>query len=131
MEAATEVFAAVFLAIVGLSHIAQPRAWIDFFIRLRSKGHPGVFVNGLLALGFGSIIVAFHNVWRGLPVVLTIIGWAQVLKGFLSLVAPQIALWGLSRVSMERAWQFRVGGLFALGVSALLWYIVLTRLGAS
>src|SRR3954465_14540319 len=125
MEAATEVFAAIFLAVVGVSPISQPRAWVDFFICLRSKGHAGVFVNGFLALGFGSIIVAFHNVWTGLPVVLTIIGWAQVLKGFVSFVAPQISLWGLSRISFERAWQFRVGGLFALGLSALLWYIVL------
>jgi hypothetical protein len=128
MELATEVFAALFLGIIGLSHLLQPRAWVDFFILLRSKGHAGVFVNGFLTLGFGSIIVAFHNVWSGLPVVLTLIGWAQVLKGFLSFVAPKIALWGFSRISVERTWQFRVGGIFALGVSALLWYVVLSRL---
>src|SRR5215212_7415401 len=102
MEAATEVFAAMFLLVVGLSHILQPRAWVDFFLCLRSKGHAGVFVNGFLALGFGSIIVAFHIVLTGLPAVLTIIGWAQVLKGLLSFVAPRIAFWGLSRISIER-----------------------------
>ena len=128
MEAATEVFAAVFLTVIGLSHTLQPRAWVDFFVWLRSKGHAGVFVNGFLALGFGSIIVAFHNVWTGLPVVLTVLGWAQILKGIVSFVAPQAALWGLARVSVDRAWHFRVGGIFALGLSALLWYIVMSRL---
>src|SRR6478735_4783437 len=62
-------------------------------------GRAGVFLNGFLALGFGSLVVAFHNIWTGLPVVLTIFGWAQVLKGFVSFVAPRIALRGLSRVS--------------------------------
>ena len=127
MERATEVFSAVFLLVIGLSHVAQPRAWVEFFVWLRGKGHAGVFVNGFLSLGFGSFIVAFHNVWNGLPVILTLLGWAQVLKGLLSFVAPQVALWGLARVSSERAWQFVVGGALALALSAALWYIVLTR----
>ena len=127
MEKATEVFAAVFLMVVGLSHVAPPRAWVEFFVWLHGKGHAGVFVNGFLSLGFGSFIVAFHNVWNGLPVILTLLGWAQVLKGLLSFVAPQVALWGLARVSSERAWQFVVGGALALALSAALWYIVLTR----
>ena len=127
MEAATEVFAALSLMVIGVSHISQPGAWVDFFIWLRSKGRAGVFMNGFLTLGFGSIIVAFHNVWTGLPVVLTVFGWAQVLKGVVNFVAPQVALWGLARISIERAWHFRVGGIFALGLSALLWYVVLSR----
>jgi len=108
--------------------LGAARAWVDFFTMLRAKGRAGVFVNGFLALGFGSLVVAFHNVWTGLPVVLTIFGWAQVLKGFVSFVAPRIALRGLSRVSLERAWHFRAGGIFALCLSAVLWYIVLSRL---
>ena len=127
MERATEVFAAVYLSVIGLSHVAQPRVWVDFFVWLRGKGHPGVFVNAFLSLGFGAIIVAFHNVWNGLHVILTLIGWGQVLKGLLSFVAPQVGMWGLARVSSERAWEFVVGGVLALALSAALWYIVLTR----
>ena len=69
MEQATEIFAAVFLSVIGLSHLVQPRAWVEFFVWLRGKERTGVFVNGFLALGFGSFIVAFHNQWHGLPVV--------------------------------------------------------------
>ena len=127
MERAIEIFAAVFLSVIGLSHVAQPRAWVDFFVWLRGKRHAGVFVNGFLSLSFGSFIVAFHNVWDGLPVLLTLLGWAQVLKGLVSFVAPQVALWGLARVSTERAWQFVAGGILALALSTVLWYIVFTR----
>ncbi len=127
MEKATEIFVALFLSVIGLSHLTQPRAWVDFFIWLRQKGHTGVFVNGFLTLGFGSFIVAFHNVWEGLPVLFTLLGWSQVLKGMMNFIAPQTALWGLARISPDRAWLFVAGGIFALILSAVLWFIVLTR----
>lgn len=127
MERATEIFAAVQFLVIGLSHIAQPRAWVEFFVWLRGKGRAGVFVNGLLSLGFGSFIVAFHNVWEGLPTVLTVVGWAQVLKGLVSLVLPQVAMRGLTRVSPDRAWEFVVGGFLSLALSAVFWYLVFTR----
>jgi hypothetical protein len=127
LEKATEVFAAVFLSVIGLSHVAQPRVWVEFFVWLRGKGHAGVFVNGFLCLGFGAFIVAFHNVWHGLPVIFTLLGWGQVVKGLVAFVAPQVSLWGLGRISSERAWMFVVGGVFALALSAVMWYIVFTR----
>jgi hypothetical protein len=61
IERATEVFAVVNLAVIGLSHIAQPKGWVEFFIFLRERGHAGVFFNGMLSLTFGSILVAFHK----------------------------------------------------------------------
>ena len=125
MTTATEFFVAVFSLVIGLSHVLQPRAWVEFFTALREKGRAGAFVNGFLSLGCGAFIVAFHNVWHGLPVVLTLVGWAQVLKGLLIFVAPQIAMRGLARVSPERAWEFVVAGVLSLALSGLLWYILL------
>ena len=126
MEQATEIFAAVFLSVIGLSHLVQPRAWVEFFVWLRGKERTGVFVNGFLVLGFGSFIVAFHNQWHGLPVVLTLLGWAQVLKGAVSLIAPRIAHRSLAHVSPERAWQFTATGLLALALAGVLWYTALS-----
>jgi hypothetical protein len=126
-ERTTEVFAALFLTVIGLSHVAQPRAWVEFFSWLRGKGHPGMFVNGFMSLGFGSFIVASHNVWSGLPAILTVIGWGQVLKGLLSFVAPRLSMWGLERVSPERAWVFVAGGVVSLVLAALIWYVVFTH----
>lgn len=127
MERATEIYAAVQFLVIGLSHILQPRVWVDFFIRLRAMGHAGVFVNGFLSLVFGAVIVGFHNVWTGLPTVLTVIGWAQVLKALLSFVVPQWGMRSLQRVSYDRAREFVVGGVFSLALSALMTYIALTR----
>ena len=127
MERATEIFAAVHFLVIGLSHIFQPRVWVEFFTWLRGKGHAGVFVNGFLSLGFGSIIVAFHDVWTGLPTILTIIGWAQVVKGLVSFVVPSWGMRGLQRVSPDRAREFVIGGVFLLALSALMTYLVLTH----
>ena len=127
MERAIEIFAAVQFLVIGLSHLLQPRVWVEFFTWLRGKGHAGVFVNGFLSLTFGSLIVAFHNVWTGLPIVLTLMGWAQVIKALVSFVMPQWGMRGLERVSYDRTREFVVGGVVFLALSALMLYIVLTR----
>jgi len=117
---AVEIYAAVHFAVIGLSHLIQPKVWVQFFILLRGQGHAGVFVNGFLSLMFGSIIVAFHDVWTGTAVILTLIGWAQVLKALVSFVLPAVAMRGLARVSEERAWEFQVGGVVFLLAAAWL-----------
>ncbi len=127
MEQATEVFAAVYVLGIGLSHVVQPHGWVEFFTWLREKGRAGMFVEGFLSLSFGALVVAFHNVWSGLPVVLTLVGWGQVLKGLIRLVAPQLSLRVYERVTPERAWQFRVAGVVALALGCLFAYMAFAR----
>lgn len=122
MERAVQVFAVVQFLTIGLSHIFQPRAWSDFFLLLRGKGAAGAFVNGFLSLCTGSVIVAFHNVWSGIPLILTVIGWAQVLKGFLIFVVPGYGAKSLSRAPVEKPKIFIPAGLFLVAVGALLLY---------
>ena len=122
-----ELLVAVQSLVVAVSHIVQPRAWVDFFVWLRSKGHAGVFANGFLTLWFGTIIVAFHNVWSGLAMVVTLLGWAQVVKGTVAFVAPQLSMRGFMRVGPERTHEFVIGGVVLLAVSGVCWYLVLTR----
>ncbi len=125
MQRAIQIFAAVNFIVIALSHILQPRAWSEFFIALRAKGHAGVFANAMLSLLVGSIIVAFHNVWTGLPTVLTVVGWAQVLKGLINLTVPSIGVRTLARVSVERSHEFVAAGVVLLGIGALQVYLVL------
>jgi hypothetical protein len=71
---------------------------------------------------FGSIIVAWHNVWTGLPLVLTVWGWANVLKAFLYFTFPAVGLRRIQSVSHERAGQIVGGGIFSLLVAGILGY---------
>lgn len=126
MERAVEIFALVQFTVIGLSHVFAPRAWVRFFVWLRDKGEPGVFVLAFLTLGFGAIIVSFHNVWSGVPAVLTVVGWAQVFKGALYFIFPSIGLKMLGRVSLDKAHHFVIGGVvLLLGLAALLgWHLL-------
>jgi len=127
METSVRLFAVVNLLVMGLSHLTQPRAWVGFFVWLREKGSVGVFVNGFLSLGFGSIIVAFHNVWSGLPMILTIYGWVLVLKALVSFTLPGIAMRSLERVTPERSWMLVLPGLMLLSLGGLLAYSLVTE----
>lgn len=122
MERAVEVFAVINLWIMGLSHILAPKVWIDFFVQLREKGHPGVFVVGFMSLFFGSIIAAFYNVWSGLGLVLTLLGWVQVLKGTLYLLFPACGMRGLRRVDPEKPYYFVVAGVGLLVLAGVVVY---------
>lgn len=122
MERAIELFAVIQFLVIGLSHVLQPRAWVEFFLWLRERGHAGVFAHGILSLWFGSIVVAFHNVWFGLPAVLTIVGYAYVLKALVCFLLPETGLRSLRRVSRERAWEFVVPGVLFVMVAGILSY---------
>ncbi|MEX2180318.1 MAG: hypothetical protein WD801_16505 [Gemmatimonadaceae bacterium] len=123
MEQATQVFAAISFLVIGLSHLAQPRSWVAFYQALAARGNPGVFLEGFLLLNFGAIVVAFHNVWHGPALLLTLIGWAHVLKAVVRFLAPRVALRVLQRVTPERAWHFQIGGVLALLISGFLWWV--------
>jgi hypothetical protein len=123
MEQATQVYAAISFLVIGLSHLGQPRAWVAFYQTLAAWGIPGVFLEGFLCLSFGALIVAFHPVWHGPALLLTLIGWAQVVKGAGRFLAPQLGLRAMGRISPERAWQFQVGGMVALLLSGCLWWL--------
>jgi hypothetical protein len=124
MERAVEIFATVHFLIMGLSHVIHSRAWAEFFMWLHERGRAGVFVHGFISLGFGSVIVAFHNVWSGLPMVLTIVGWLYILKALLCFLVPQTQVRTLGRVSPERAREFVIPGILFIAMAVLLLYIL-------
>ena len=127
IEQAVQVFAIIQFLVIGVSHVVQPRVWVRFFTVLREHERAGVFVVAFMSLWFGSIVVAFHNVWSGIPAVLTVIGWAQVLKGTIYFVFPAVGLRGLRLVREDRARRyFAPGGLLFIALAGLLAYHLLS-----
>src|SRR6185369_7846821 len=124
MEVAVTKLAIICFFIVGVSHIAQRRVWMRFFMDLHSKGEVGSFLNALLHFPLGVLIVSFHNVWHGLPIVLTLIGWGLVLKSFIYFVFPNRGVKMLARVTMEKSWALVVAGVFSLGISGFLFFLL-------
>ena len=122
MERSVEVLAVILLGVIGLSHIVQPKAWVDYFILLRSKGEAGAFVDGFLHLPLAGLIIAFHNVWSGIPAVLTVLGWCFLVKSLIRFCLPQQGLRMMRRVSMERSWEFQAAGAGLLVLAGVIGY---------
>ena len=120
LERGLEIFAVVHLGLMGLSHVLQHRAWAEFFILLRSKGYAGAFVHGFLSLGFGAMIIGFHRVWWGLPMVLTVLGVLYLLKSVQVFLVPAVSMRSLNRVSMEGSRVFIGAGVMFLLVASLM-----------
>jgi len=120
LERGLEIFAVIHLGLMGLSHVLQHRAWAEFFILLRGKGYAGAFVHGFLSLGFGAMIIGFHRVWWGLPMVLTIVGVLYLLKTAQVFLMPAVSMRSLNRVSMEGSRVFIGAGVMFLIVASLM-----------
>ena len=122
MEASVEKLTALYFLVLGLSHIVQPRAWVQFFIMLREKQEVGSLLNGFVHFPLGAFILAFHNVWHGIPAVVTVIGWGLVIKSTIYFVYPRHGIRMLALVSMERSWQFVLAGAVSVVLGGLILY---------
>lgn len=127
MELAIQKIAAINLLVIGLSHAFQHRAWSELFLRWREKGEVGVLYTAFLHLPIGSLIVSFHNVWSGIPVGLTLLGWGWVLKGLLYFVYPKHGLRMLNRLKPERSWEFIVPGVLMVVYAGFLAFHIYRR----
>ena len=90
VELGIERLAAMVLTLTCLSHITAPAAWAALFERIRKSDAPGL-ASAAIHLPLGLLIVAFHTVWSGLPLIFTLIGWALLATGTLHLLFPQLA----------------------------------------
>lgn len=102
---------------MGLSHIVQPDAWREFFQKLHAMGRPGAFANGFITLVMGSLIVSFHNVWHGVPIILTLIGWAYILKSTIIFLNPEWNLRSMNAAVTESSAKLKIAGIALLGVA--------------
>ena len=122
MERSVEVLAVILFGVVGLSHILQPTAWAEFFILLRGKSEPGAFIDGLVNLPLAGGIIAFHNIWSGISIVLTLVGWGLLIKSLIRFCAPKLGLRMMARVSVERSWEFQAAGAVLVVLAGVLGY---------
>jgi uncharacterized protein YjeT (DUF2065 family) len=129
MQDSIELFVALGLFVVGLSHAVQPDAWVAFFALLREKGTTGAFANGFLSLFAGAVIVSFHWKWQGVvPLLVTALGVGQSLKAAYIFIAPQHYLQTLNSRRTRSAASYRIAGMAMLVLAlAILGKLALQR----
>jgi hypothetical protein len=115
---AVQFMMVVACAIMGVSHIVRPAMWAEFFGHLYAQGTRGVVVRTfMLELWPAMLIVTLHQVWWGPGIVLTLYGWAQLIKVTISMLAPEIGLRSLA-MSQRGGGTFPVAGAFLLAIGA-------------
>ena len=118
MEIAIERMAGIVFLAIGLSHVLRPHGWVEWFAQLRARGAPGAFVNGMMSLSLGALMVGFHGTqWSGWPAVVTFMGWAQVFKGTLHICFPAYSLRTMQLVTPEHYRRFIWAGALFIPVA--------------
>ncbi len=117
MATSIELLCALHFLVIGLSHLLRHREWAEVFGLLRKHPSGGALLSGMISLGMGSLIVVFHNVWSDASVMLTVLGWAFVIKGSLWLLFPGLGQRSLARVNAENSRKFGVAGVAMVGLA--------------
>jgi hypothetical protein len=66
-------------------------------------------------------------VWHGIPAILTVLGYAWVIKGFVYFVFPRHGLKVMAQVRLERAWHFVLGGIVMVALGGLFLFSLISR----
>ncbi|HVF87899.1 MAG TPA: hypothetical protein VM866_09925 [Pyrinomonadaceae bacterium] len=101
--------------------------WAQFFIDLHRKREVGSFINAFIHFPIGALVVAFHNVWEGIPLILTLMGYGWVLKGLIYFVAPSRGVKSMSRVSLERVGKFTAAGVVLVAIGGVLLFSLISK----
>ncbi len=99
--------------------IARPRTCLEAIASMMES--PGLLlVTGIFTMGGGVATVVGHNVWSGgaLPVAVTLLGWATMIKGIALMATPPHALSAFYRALRYPA-RFRL--YMALGFAFSVW----------
>jgi vacuolar-type H+-ATPase subunit I/STV1 len=86
----------LYCILLALSMVTHKQATVDV-VKAILQSPPLGFIVGAIAMVAGLAIVLSHNVWSGgaAPVIVTILGWAALIKGLLFLILPPNAQSGM------------------------------------
>lgn len=106
--------------IMGLSHIFQPKMWIDFFAYLHGLGTTGVVLRIFcLELIPAMVIIAFHSVWTGPEIILSIYGVLLSTKITLGLLVPSLGLKSLAMADQHGRKPLQIAGVLLVLLSII------------
>jgi hypothetical protein len=81
-------FFSIGLLVIGVSHLAQPKLWRDFFVTIKRSGFAGIII-AMFTLPQGLLIVLGHNVWvADIRLIITLCGWGMTIKSITYLIFP-------------------------------------------
>jgi uncharacterized membrane protein HdeD (DUF308 family) len=108
----------LYLIAISIAMLASKRRTLATLDEMARSG-PWMLFSGMVAMAAGLAIVLGHNVWTGgaLAVVVTLFGWAALLKGVsLLLVPPEQMAAAYKGLGFERFFYVWIGAVLVLGL---------------
>ncbi len=82
------IFAILYL-VIGIAGIRDKKFYLNMTNEIMKNA--GLrFTWGMFAFIVGFLIISYHNVWSGWPIVVTLIGWIGLIKGLTIILFPSI-----------------------------------------
>lgn len=123
MAAMVQYMMGISLLVFGLSLLVRTGDWTAWMQALEQRGRGAALTMGSIVLLFGAFIVAFHPIWHGIPMILTIIGWLAVLEGTAYLLFPQALSIVLRFYLQCPKPALRIGGMLSIAIGLALLYV--------
>ena len=127
MHTSVEIAAAILLTVIGLSQLFRHRAWAEWITEICAQAQAGILRVRLPTLLAGTSIAIFHNIWTGIPALLTIFAWLLILKGVVTLCFPNTALRNMARLRPEHSRLLWIPGIIMLAIGILLAWSLYAR----
>jgi hypothetical protein len=111
-------FFGLYLIAISITMFVNKRRTLATLDEMVRSG-PGMLFSGMVATAAGLAIVLGHNVWSGgvLAVVVTLFGWAALLKGVsLLLIPPEQMAAVYKGLGFERLFYVWMGVVLAIGL---------------
>jgi hypothetical protein len=108
----------LYLVAISIGMLVSKRRTLATLDEMARSG-PWMLFSGLVATAAGLAIVLGHNVWTGgaLAIVVTLFGWAALLKGIsLLLVPPEQMAVAYKGLGFERFFYAWMGAVLVLGL---------------
>jgi uncharacterized protein YjeT (DUF2065 family) len=78
--------------VVGIGILINPHFYKKLITNF-TENQPAIYLSGLVALVIGCLLVTFHNNWdKDWSVIITIFGWASLIKGLFLIILPKMAV---------------------------------------
>ncbi len=108
----------LYLVAISVGMLANRRRALDTLDGMAHSG-PWMLFSGMVATGVGLAVVLGHQVWSGgaLPIVVTLVGWAALLKGIVLLLVPaERVADGYRGIGFERFFEVWMVVVLAIGL---------------
>lgn len=120
MEQGIQLIISICFLVIGSSMFMRANDWVLWVKHAETQGRVASLIFGTLNLLLGSVIIAFHEVWNGIFIIVTILGFLLCFRGIILLLWPNCLLFIIKKFSRNLNGIIKIAGLAMFAISLVL-----------